>query len=328
MIEIIKIILSKFKQKEKGSMPVQRGPAGYNRLPVSAERIDNSFFELPPQDADIIVIVNQKGGCGKTTTSVNLSAYLAHIGYKVLLIDMDPQAHASLGLGIKVDSLEHSLYDCFIRNIDMEKIICPTQVSGLDIVPANNMLSGAALEIANIVGRESILKAAIRRIANKKYDFVFIDSSPSLSLLTLNALVASKFVLIPMQVHYYSLEGMKELFSTIDIVKDRLNSDLRVLGILPTMFDSRIKMNKQILEQICSHFKDKMFRTVINTNTKLCEAPFYKKPIHLYDPSSRGAQDYINLAGEVLARLNRRKEESVLPSSVDAIAKDLISGIR
>lgn len=249
-----------------------------------------------------IAVCNQKGGCAKTTTAINLSACLAQKGYKVLLIDLDPQAHASLGLGIDVENLEKSIYEVLTNNLSLESIIQRATVDNLDIAAANSILSGAQLELADILGRETVLKIALRKLRLvKNYDFIFLDCSPSLNLITINALVAANSVLIPIQTHYYSLEGMKELFSTIDIIRERLNFELEILGILATLFDTRIKVAHQMLEQIRDYFKDMVFKTVIHNNVKLCEAPIYKKPIHLYDPKSQGAQDYWALSEEVIA---------------------------
>lgn len=249
-----------------------------------------------------VVVCNQKGGCAKTTTTINLSACLAQRGYRVLVVDLDPQAHASLGLGADIDNLEKSIYDVLIDNLSLESIIRKTAADNLDIAPSNSILSGAQLELANILGREAVLKIALRKLRLvKDYDFIFLDCSPSLNLITINALVAADSVLIPVQTHYYSLEGMKELFSTIDIVKERLNFELQILGILATLFDSRTKVSYEVLRQIREYFKDTVFKTVIHSNVKLCEAPIYKKPIHLYAPSSQGAKDYRSLAEEVMA---------------------------
>jgi len=248
-----------------------------------------------------IAICNQKGGCAKTTTAVNLSACLAQKGCKVLLIDLDPQGHASLGLGVDVENLEKSVYDVLINNLSLESIVQRTSVENLDIAPANSILSGAQLELADILGRETVLKIALRKLRLiRAYDFIFLDCSPSLNLITINALVAANSVLIPIQTHYYSLEGMKELFSTIDIVRERLNFELEILGILATLFDTRTKVSHQMLEQIRDYFKNIVFKTAIHNNVKLCEAPIYKKPIHLYDPKSQGAQDYWALTEEII----------------------------
>jgi len=249
-----------------------------------------------------IAICNQKGGCAKTTTAINLSACLAQKGYKVLLVDLDPQANASLGLGVDLENLEKSIYDVLVNNLSLESIIQRTTVGELELAPAISILSGAQLELADILGRETVLKIALRKLRLvKSYDFIFLDCPPSLNLITINALVAANSVLIPIQTHYYSLEGMKELFSTIDIVRERLNFELEILGILATLFDTRTKVSHQMLEQTRDYFKDMVFKTIIHNNVKLCEAPIYKKPIHLYDPKSQGAQDYWALTEEIIA---------------------------
>jgi len=258
-----------------------------------------------------IAICNQKGGCAKTTTAINLSSCLAQRGFKVLLVDLDPQAHASLGLGIDADNLTESIYDVLINNIGLDSVIqkCAC-VDNLDLAPANSVLSGAQLELADILGRETVLKIALRKLRLiKNYDFIFLDCSPSLNLITINALTAANSVLIPVQTHYYSLEGMKELFSTIDIVRERLNFDLEILGILATLFDTRTRVTHQMLDQIRDYFTDMVFKTVIHNNVKLCEAPIYKKPIHLYDSKSQGTQDYQALAEEIIA-LTQAAQES------------------
>lgn len=248
-----------------------------------------------------VAICNQKGGCAKTTTAINLSACLADKGYSVLLLDLDAQAHASLGLGINVDHIEKTIYDVFVKNASLENVIQKTLVNNLDIVPATSLLSGAQLDLTDMLGRETILRVALRKLRLvKDYDFIFLDCSPSLNLITINALSASDSILIPIQTHYYSLEGMKELFHTIEIVKDRLNSELEVLGILATLFDARTKINHQVLGQIRDFFKEMVFTSVIHNNVKLCEAPIFKKPIHLYDPRSQGAKDYRDLTEEII----------------------------
>lgn len=291
------------------------------RLKTREETPENSIFKpLDPLDAQtsdqgpklvtinrqIVAIANQKGGCAKTTTAINLSALLAHRGYKVLLVDLDPQAHASLGLGIDIDNIERTVYDVLIRNVALAQVIQRTLIDGLDIAPANSLLSGAQLELASLLGRESVLRIVVRKLfLTKEYDFVFFDCGPSLNLVTINALVASDSILIPIQTHYYSLEGMKELFSTIEIVRERLNPDLQILGILATLFDTRTKISNQILQQIRDYFKGMVFNSVIRNNVRLCEAPMYKKPIHLYDPKSMGAQDYFNLMEEMIVKTQR-----------------------
>ena len=229
-----------------------------------------------------------------------MSACLAKKGYSVLLLDLDPQAHASLGLGIEVDHLRLSLYDCLVHNMELEKIILPTAVDNLFLAPASHLLSGAQLELANLVAQESILKINLRKFfLNKAFDYCILDTSPTLNLVTLNGLVAASSVLIPVQTHYYSLEGMKELFSTIDIVRDRLNPDLQILGVLPTIFDGRPKINNEIYHELREYFGHLLLKTIIHSNSKLLEAARYKKPIINYALNSKGAQDYLNLTEEV-----------------------------
>lgn len=254
----------------------------------------------------IVAVTNQKGGCAKTTTAVNLAACLAEKGYKVLVVDLDPQAHASLGLGVDKDNIDKTVYDVLINNVELNEVILRTQVERLDIAPSNSLLSGAQLELASILGRESVLRIAVRKLLLRKdYDFIFFDCNPSLNLVTINALVAADSILVPLQTHYYSLEGMKELFSTVEVVRERLNPDLHILGIVATLYDTRTKISAKMLEQIRDYFKEKVFNTVIRNNVKLCEAPIHKKPIHIYDRNSAGAQDYFSLTEEVIMKTQK-----------------------
>ena len=255
----------------------------------------------------IIAIVNQKGGCGKTTTAVNLSACLADKGRRTLLIDLDPQSNATLGLGIKVDT-DRSIHRVLVDDgFTAAEAVLPTGVYNLDIIPATIMLSGADLDLANVMGRESILRNKITSISDN-YNYILIDCAPSLSLLTINALSAADEVLIPIQSHYYALEGLKLLFQTVNIVKTRLNYSLAILGILPTFYDGRTSISRDVLNGLRDYFGSRILKTVVRVNSKLAEAPSANEPIHTYAPGSRGAKDYGNLADEILEKeqmLNR-----------------------
>jgi len=253
----------------------------------------------------IIAIANQKGGCGKTTTCINLSTALARKGFKVLIIDLDAQSQASLGIGINANDLKYSIYDVLVKNLELQSAVMATGIDNLDIAPASAMLTGAQLEIATLLGREWILRTAIYKMINtgtKKYDYIIMDCSPSLNLTTINGLASAQFILIPAQTHYFSLVGMKELLSTIEIVKDRLNPQLRILGILPTLYDIRTRISREILGQMRKYFGDKVFKTAIHSNIKLVEAQIHKKSIYELAPNSNGARDYLALTEEVVSR--------------------------
>lgn len=246
----------------------------------------------------IVAIINQKGGSGKTTTAVNLGAYLARFGKSVLLIDLDPQANSTIHLGLKPHEVERSVYDVMMDERLFSDVIRKTAVDNLLIAPADINLSGVEIELAGMVGREIILKDAVEKIVNN-YDYILIDSPPSLGLLTVNALTVAKEIIIPVQTEFFALEGMGKLFHTVDIVKKRLNRDLRITGIVPTMFDGRTNLSREVMEKIREHFGDKVYKTIVRKNVRLAEASSHGKPILLYDPRSTGAEDYETLSREV-----------------------------
>ena len=247
----------------------------------------------------IIAITNQKGGVGKTTTSVNLSACLANMGKKVLLVDLDSQGNASSGIGVNKDELEYCIYNVLIETYDIEKIIQHTMIERLDVAPATIQLAGAEVDMVPIVSRETILKQSLQSI-RELYDFIIIDCPPSLGLLTLNALTAADSVLIPIQCEFYALEGVSQLIKTIQIVQQTSNPSLEIEGVLLTMFDGRTNLSIQVAEEVKRFFKHHVYTTIIPRNVRLSEAPSYGEPIIIYDPKSKGAEVYMNLAKEVL----------------------------
>ncbi len=251
----------------------------------------------------IISIANQKGGVGKTTTAVNLSAALAVMEYKVLLVDADPQANASSGLGINPDELEKCAYECFMGQAPVQDCIIDTDTPNLSLLPTRIDLVGAEVELVNEKNREYFVRRALEPI-KEEYDFVIIDCSPSLGLITVNALAASDSVIIPIQSEYFALEGLGKLLNTVRIVQTRLNPGLNIEGLLITMYDSRLRLARQVVEDVRGHFKRLVFDTLIYRNTKLAEAPSYGKSIIMYDALSAGAVNYLNLANELLKRNN------------------------
>ena len=247
----------------------------------------------------IIAVANQKGGVGKTTTSVNLSAAFAEMGKKVLLIDCDPQGNATSGLGIEKDGLELSIYDALINDTPMEEIIIQTQF-GLDVVPSVMDLAGAEVELVNLEDKQYRLKKAVE-LVKEKYDYILIDCPPSLGHVTLNALTAADSVLLPLQCEFYALEGLSQLLSTVQLVQEQLNEKLRIEGLVLTMYDSRTNLAEQVVEEVKMHFSDMVYATKIPRNVRLSEAPSFGKPIFAYASSSKGAQAYMSLAEEVVA---------------------------
>ena len=247
----------------------------------------------------IIALANQKGGVGKTTTTINLAASLATLEKSVLVIDADPQANASSGLGVDIKEVDCSIYECIIDHADVRDAIYTTDINGLDIIPSHINLVGAEIEMLNLPNRENVIKNMLATIRDE-YDFILIDCSPSLGLITVNALTASDSVVIPVQCEYFALEGISKLLNTIKIIKSRLNPQLEIEGFLLTMYDSRLRLANQIYDEVKRHFQELVFKTVIQRNVKLSESPSHGLPVILYDADSTGSKNHLALAKEII----------------------------
>lgn len=261
-----------------------------------------------------IALANQKGGVGKTTTTINLAASLATLEKSVLVVDADPQANASSGLGVDIKQVDCSLYECIIDKADVRDAIYTTDIDGLDIIPSHIDLVGAEIEMLNIENREMVIKRLLEPIKNE-YDYILIDCSPSLGLITVNSLTAADSVIIPVQCEYFALEGISKLLNTIRIIKSKLNPQLEIEGFLLTMYDARLRLANQIYEELKGHFGDMVFSTVIPRNIRLSEAPSHGLPAILYDPESRGATSHTMLAKEIIAK-HRRHPAKGAPADV------------
>lgn len=253
-----------------------------------------------------IGIANQKGGVGKTTTAINLAASLAILEFKTLLVDADPQANSTTGVGFDLHNIQQSLYDCMVNQLPAKDVILKSEIPHLHLLPSHIDLVGAEIEMINYPNREMVLKNILQEVKDE-YDFIIIDCSPSLGLITVNALVAADSVAVPVQTEFFALEGLGKLLNTIKIVQSRLNTELEIEGILMTMYDGRLRLCNQVVSEVRRHFDELVFETVIHRNTRLSEAPSVGKPVILYDAESKGSINYLNLAKEILQKNNMTK---------------------
>ncbi len=273
--------------------------------------------------AKIIAIANQKGGVGKTTTAINLSASLAVLEYKTLLVDADPQANSTSGVGFDPRTVKTSVYECIINEVSPRDIILETKTPNLYLLPSHIDLVGAEIEMIQLPRREHMMKQVLETIKDD-FDFIIIDCSPSLGLITINALTAADSVIIPVQCEYFALEGLGKLLNTVKIVQTRLNTDLEIEGILLTMYDTRLRLSNQVVEEVKTHFQDMVFDTIIQRNTKLGEAPSFGETIIMHDAASKGAVNYLNLAREILQKYNMTK----MPAAEKVLTERVLDKLR